>query len=212
MNVARRSWFEVVGILGLGVSFLLAWAQCHVQADRASLCERELGAVKDAQKPPLDDDQLRRVAWEAQKPCGLDLWEYPFKSAPTSGLCKLARDYVREQRQRKVERILEDEKGRLRYRMLDCANSGVGYDSGPKADSVEAPYVHDSWVLGGECEGLAHELQKREEGPMCVDFVDDDHESAERCRRELEAWAVHLCSEKDLSDDARRDCFSWHTR
>ena len=212
MSARKRTGFEVAGILGLSIAFMFAWTQCFAQAERADRCEHDLMAVKEAQKPPLDDDQLRRVVWETERPCGLQRWQYPFAHQPTPELCERAREYVREERARK--KAVEDNhrEAHFRDRMMRCSNSGAGYREGPRADSLKEPYIHDSWMLGGDCEHLAHELQKRAKNPMCVEFKDDDHESAERCRQEIEAWVTHLCSEQDLSDEVRRDCFYWTLR
>ena len=66
MGDTKRRWLESAGILGLGIAFMFAWTQCHAQADRASQCESELAAVKEAQKPPLDDDQPEAGTDEAK--------------------------------------------------------------------------------------------------------------------------------------------------
>jgi len=93
-----------------------------------------------------------------------------------------------------------------------CATSSgytaLGYPTGLVADTVDAPYNHNSWVLDGECEKLAHDLKSSKENPMCLDFVDDDFESAERCRKELYVWLDSLCAEGDLDDHTRRFCLT----
>ena len=202
IETKKRTWLEAFGILGLGVAFMLAWAQCHAQAERAQECESNLAAVTEARKAPLDKEHLRVAMWEAMHPCGMSSWMvYPFEGVPTPARCKEFRAKMEQAEiERKTQVSLWD--------MMQCARSGRGYQEEAIADSVTLPYVHYSWVLGGDCETLAHKLKNREKNPLCVDFVDDDHESAERCRQEVAARVRGRCSEDDPDDKTRRLCLT----
>jgi len=103
-------------------------------------------------------------------------------------------------------------------RMFDCVYD-YGLDLRP-IDTVAAPNTHNSWVLGGTCETLAHDLRDNEypdevwnpmvadtlelQG-MCVGYTDDSPIEAAKCQKNMQRWLEVLCW-NTLQDPQIRAC------
>jgi len=173
-----------------------------------------------------DYDLLRQAAWEAQHPCGTGIVIpapfYALNDFPqvfpekNSKWCK-----DRAAEQIKLQASLDAEKLKMPVGdMIDCA-----YDYGGnvnKIDTVAEPQVHDSWVLGGSCEEVAHKLRDNEltgevwnaqvweKGDpelagLCVSFTDDSPVEAHKCQTEMRRWIEVYCWNA-TEDGAIRQC------
>jgi hypothetical protein len=106
--------------------------------------------------------------------------------------------------------------------MFDCVYS-YDMDLSP-IDTVAKPMIHNSWVLGGECERLAHDLRDKEypgevwnaeladtlelKG-MCVGYTDDSPIEAAKCQKNMQRWLEVLCW-NTLEDNEIRACKRTH--
>jgi hypothetical protein len=156
------------------------------------------GQMAEMREALLDTTRLRQAAWEAQHPCGLPILyaanapqEFPMAD---SEWCK-----ERAQEQANTQAALDAQARRIPVEtMMECV---YDYDGKRQPiDTVENPAVHDSWVLGGMCEELAHKLRDLtlegegpEQGGLCSDFKDDDLQAAWSCQAEMEHWIEDYC-------------------
>ncbi len=168
---------------------------------------RRVDAVEKREPPvPLTHEQIRQALWEGMQACG-DTSVWNMKSMPDTypdaEWCKAwhARNAV-EAEERQRERDLDE--------MLSCIREGGRIEYFKKhghIDRVDRPRIHHSWVLGGECETLAHRLQAPHYN-LCQSWTDDDPESAEVCRLEMKGYVETLCARDDIPDSYKRECTS----
>jgi hypothetical protein len=200
----------VAMVLGAAAAFAW-WTHGNEEARRIETQER---IAKLEGQPKLTYEALRQAAWEGQHPCGSGIVipapfyamnqfpvEFPTKDS------KWCQARVLEQKQRQAK--LDAESLRMPAdKMFDCA---YDYDGDVLTiDRVDSPNVHNSWVLGGPCEKLAHRLQNLElEGEiwnssyvldddprrfgLCVGFTDDSPIEAHKCQTEMRRWLEVFC-------------------
>jgi len=103
--------------------------------------------------------------------------------------------------------------------MVDCVYAYSALDL-VDIDTVAHPVSHHSWVLGGQCEKLAHDLRDKEypgevwnpeiadtlelEG-MCVGYTDDSPIQAKKCQKNMQRWLEVFCW-NTLEDNEIRAC------
>ena len=96
----------------------------------------------------------------------------------------------------------------LSMEMFGCV---YNYESGlQEIDSVEDPNVHDSWVLSGDCERLAHQVQAHPDLSLCANFVDHVPATAVECRTDMQRHLEIWCLRKDAEDGEIRECLRNH--
>lgn len=168
----------------------------------------EFGAIETAkmynrpQPQTLTDEQVRQATWDAMFPCEgkVRYWDVSFDDYPTKEQC----DEAIEQR-RKQDATMK--RARLIDEMATCVwETDPHYfeDETNHIDTVKHPRYHYSWVLGGDCEQMAHKVKS--EFGLCKGFVDDDATTAEHCRQEVYAFLLVYCARADLPDPERREC------
>lgn len=104
-------------------------------------------------------------------------------------------------------------------RMFDCVYSSYERDLAD-IDTVASPNVHNSWVLVGQCEKLAHDLRDNEYPDevwnpmladtlelkgMCVGYTDDSPILAKKCQKNMQRWLEVFCW-NTLEDNGIRAC------
>lgn len=217
----------VVGIFGAGVMYAIN--SVSEATDREEDTAKRIEVLERAmQIRPVHPTQqaLRQAAYEARLPCGGALtWlapkdlpvEYPTPEWCIAEIERYKLDVIKTKAQADLE---TEEKARQMPwdQMFDCVYS---YDLGlSPIDTVAKPMVHDSWVLGGECEKLAHDLRDNEypgevwneelannlalKG-MCVGFTDDSPIEAAKCQKNMQRWLEVLCW-NTLEDNEIRAC------
>ena len=104
--------------------------------------------------------------------------------------------------------------------MMDCVYAYSGMLL--KVDTAGEPRVHDSWVLGGGCEKVAHKLADEkfdnevwnsvvwdEDDPkqngICQGFADDSPTAALKCQKEMQRWLEIFCL-NTTDDGPFREC------
>ena len=103
--------------------------------------------------------------------------------------------------------------------MFDCVYAYGALDLAT-IDTVAHPITHHSWVLGGECEKLAHDLRDNEYPDevwnamiadtlelkgMCVGYTDDSPILAKKCQKNMQRWLEVFCW-NTLEDAEIRAC------
>lgn len=180
--------------LAVGISlFALAWALWgwgwYLHEEPESTCDEK-----------LTHEQVREAVWEALHPCNGGPMYGRSEKFPTKEWCD-------EQRRKAFERREAEEARPDLYTMHTCVTEGGSpHDNevDQHIDTVDDPRIHYSWVLGGGCEALAHEVNQKY--GLCADYVDDEPVSAEKCRLEIKDWLETYCKQPNLDDRARRDC------
>jgi len=165
----------LVVVTTLGLSYLKG-----LDAGDRHATERML----EVRPKPLTHEQIRQAAWEAQNPCDgkIQYWEIRSKEFPSESAC----DALLASRKKKQA---ERERAALLNEMLDCVHETDPHyyeDETNHIDTVEHPRHHYSWVLGGDCEQMAHNVKNT--FGLCATYKDDDKDSAEYCRQEVNAW------------------------
>ncbi len=166
--------------------------------------DHRIDVVEKLEPPvPLTRQQIRQAVWEGMRACGTStVWNmksmpdtYPEAEWCNAWHARLAAEEEERQRENDLEAMKDciHEGGRIEY-----------FEKHGYIDRVDKPRWHHSWVLSGECETLAHRLKK--DYNLCLDWVDDDPETAETCRLEMKDYVETLCARDDIPDSYKREC------
>lgn len=194
--------------------------------DRREEVALRLAELEQTDKPcPFDYELMRQAAWDAQHPCGTGvvipapfyaLNDFPPIFPKTTSKWCLDRAAEQAARQAKMD---AEEFVMPVFEMFDCA---YDYDGRLQPiDKVDSPNVHNSWVLGGECEQVAHTLRDKElegevwnsayaleddprQNGLCVSFTDDSPIEAYKCQTEMRRWLEVHCLNTTEDSDIRR--------
>lgn len=216
-NPDMRSHLSALTIIITLVLSSVAFWKFTEEREARHYCEQQL-AEMPVTWDVVDTASMQTAFWYTQFPCNMTMLEYPLRpidGPPTPEMCEEARRILKEREAKRLAPQDRYEHGVGFYDLISCATSG-SYELGektPGVDTVDKPWRHGSWVLGGECEQLALALQERSPAPMCVGFVKNDSKTAEACRVELVEHLNLLCDRDDLSDDQLRECLTlWHRK
>ena len=162
---------------------------------------------------------MREAAWQAKHPCGGKISPFQVERAKPSSFpekkwcaeLKARMDKGSFEPHRTQQDVDRDEAlhPMVDYaeEMMDCA---MGYSGERRPiDTVKDPVTHSSWVLGGDCERLAHRLNNKErhhQDRLCKTYIDDNYGQAAKCQEEMLTFATEWCTKPDLYDTQLRRC------
>lgn len=208
------------------VVFFTGWISAHEERKEctASL-EVVEGVVTDLGNGPDRDglyNMMREASWEAAHPCKGQIASYYIEKGhpqtfPGEKWCAALQVNIDKGQADEGPRtqadidLLEAEHPLEDYaeEMLDCA---FDHDGKPREiDTVKNPSWHYSWVLGGDCERLAHRLNNHARKPpdqMCRHWADDSYPQAVKCRAEMDEFVRKWCLSLGRNDEDLRRCLS----